>query len=613
MKFLRLPNSSLAVAALSLAVAGCATDDISVDIGDDMANDVATEDPTAPSGPARPAAAAANRAPACVSMPALASRTAVVNEPASQGVPAMPFPVPECQLSTVVLPALKACTAANHCINVKEAFGGQPGALGNGIVDDTAAIQRAVDRLEPSGILYFPAGTYLIDSTFGTASTASPGNFGIQFVGKRDIQVVGAGSNQSVIKDAFAQEVYDNDGRMTRLAGTATMLASLRFVGGSNVVVANLGFVSAPGYSCTLDSYAGNVEGVRAEGVAGFTIFNSETKYYNRAGVHLAKNAQSTPTTNSKVAFNLMQQNRVAGLLLGDSDNTRVEQNRFYNNGRYGDGGTGYGSAGLSSELAHNVTELCNLADYNIRKGIDFHSGADLNIYRNYVVASGVAGFFISGSADFLGGAIKLHHNNITGMNPDVSQTIHGLESTREVVAIWAYPKFLRPSATAPKIEIFSNRITNFTTKAMPGIARNQQFTPFQLRSEAYSNASYDVHHNTIVAGSINQLINTAAGTIPDGMPALPDGQQSISFHDNTFTYKAMSRLQLILLSQAAEVSAVNNVATLVGHTSNADAWDDAKIQQLMCANSSARPALAMYISAPPLMCASVNNQWLAH
>ena len=37
------------------------------------------------------------------------------------------------------------------------------GARGDGAIDDTAAFQRACDRLIGGGILHVPAGTYLLD------------------------------------------------------------------------------------------------------------------------------------------------------------------------------------------------------------------------------------------------------------------------------------------------------------------------------------------------------------------------------------------------------------------------------------------------------------------
>src|SRR6266478_6649798 len=43
----------------------------------------------------------------------------------------------------------------------------QYGAIGNGIMDDTAAIQAAINATPAGGILFFPAATYLISANGG--------------------------------------------------------------------------------------------------------------------------------------------------------------------------------------------------------------------------------------------------------------------------------------------------------------------------------------------------------------------------------------------------------------------------------------------------------------
>ena len=49
---------------------------------------------------------------------------------------------------------------ADAAVNVKDF-----GAVGDGVTDDTAAIQAALDHVAANGgTLYFPAGTYLSDS-----------------------------------------------------------------------------------------------------------------------------------------------------------------------------------------------------------------------------------------------------------------------------------------------------------------------------------------------------------------------------------------------------------------------------------------------------------------
>jgi hypothetical protein len=77
------------------------------------------------------------------------------------------------------------------------------GARGDGTTDDTAAIQSAVNALDPTvgGTVFFPPGTYVIDRTYS-------GGLGVQMVGtvggvRKNVSFVGCGRS-SVIKDKGA-------------------------------------------------------------------------------------------------------------------------------------------------------------------------------------------------------------------------------------------------------------------------------------------------------------------------------------------------------------------------------------------------------------------------
>ena len=56
------------------------------------------------------------------------------------------------------LPDLPTTTAGN----LKIAFG----AVGNGVNDDTAALQAAIDSVEDQGVVFIPNGIYLISKKF---------------------------------------------------------------------------------------------------------------------------------------------------------------------------------------------------------------------------------------------------------------------------------------------------------------------------------------------------------------------------------------------------------------------------------------------------------------
>ena len=76
------------------------------------------------------------------------------------------------------------------------------GAVGDGIADDTTAIQNAVNSLSSGDILYFPSGTYLITTT-------------INFTGLSNIEIRGTG-NSTILAQGFNGHhfVFDDCQRM---------------------------------------------------------------------------------------------------------------------------------------------------------------------------------------------------------------------------------------------------------------------------------------------------------------------------------------------------------------------------------------------------------------
>lgn len=92
--------------------------------------------------------------------------------------------------ASTVITALSGSTiqgVINNIFNVKDAT---YGAIGNGVANDTAAIQAAIDAAQAAdgGLVYLPAGTYRITSTLD--------------FGPREITLVGAGPGASIIQMA---------------------------------------------------------------------------------------------------------------------------------------------------------------------------------------------------------------------------------------------------------------------------------------------------------------------------------------------------------------------------------------------------------------------------
>ena len=67
-----------------------------------------------------------------------------------------------------------------------------PAAIGDGVADDTAAIQKALDRVNSGSTVYLPAGTYRITNTLAVKAPGSGGVFtGVLIVGHgRDTRLV---------------------------------------------------------------------------------------------------------------------------------------------------------------------------------------------------------------------------------------------------------------------------------------------------------------------------------------------------------------------------------------------------------------------------------------
>ncbi|MBK7074947.1 MAG: right-handed parallel beta-helix repeat-containing protein [Myxococcales bacterium] len=587
-----LASTFTIVALASLALGGCVEEDATLAPPDEAlaeVDDVPADAPNPPGSSARIVGAA------CPSLAPITSRTAPVR---GTTTPGLPLPYPACQTPVVI--ALRSCANNPSCRDVR-AFG----ATADDDVDDTAAIQRAIDAAPAGGVVYLPAGRYVIDQDVAAVHlradrAIAQARFGLQLRGRRDLHLVGDGDDRTILEDHFSQDAFD----AASAHDLAVFVGTIFVEGSADVTIGRLGLVSTGGFSCAMAPYAGRVDGIRAEATTRLTVTEVAARHYNSAGVSITDDA-GVRSLDPKVANNLLQQNRVAGLLIGHTTGALIVHNRFYNNGRHGNGETAYGMAASAAEPPIDTTVRCNLADYNVRKGLDFHAAlGQTRIVNNASIGSGVAGIFVSGSADRLGGTITIDQNRVATMSPAVTDAIHGLGASGTgagVVGIWTYPKFTTASSTAPTIVIKNNTIEDFTAAG-----GTQSFAPFQLRAEAHSTGSTTVWNNVVKAGVVRQFIMT-------NTPATSGGQ---TFHvrGNTLSYErtaspaGVAAQPFIALSKASSVTVVGNTFTAAGAPATADQWDDAAIQR---SGTCSLGLTQKVYGAAPTTCVVTGNRWV--
>ena len=122
--------------------------------------------------------------------------------------------------------------AAGEHFNVKSY-----GAVGDGVTDDTAAIQQAIDEIPANGILFVPPGTYnftQLDFDNGGAQPASRDH--IEFhgagIGATILQCTDTGSNHALL--VRGREVHLSDFRLTATSARQTSGAAANGIQADN-------------------------------------------------------------------------------------------------------------------------------------------------------------------------------------------------------------------------------------------------------------------------------------------------------------------------------------------------------------------------------------------
>lgn len=222
--------------------------------------------------------------------------------------------------------------------------------------------------------------------------------------------------------------------------------------GRNNVEFRNIRMIYKGTYNIN-GSYEGMISGIYVTGSSNFIADGVEASYFNRAGINLGA---GTSSYNSKpiVRNCYLHHNRVAGCVYGNNESGLIENNRFFYNGLLGDNGTGYGFTGWSASLPRNTTVIGNTANYNIRKGIDFHAGFNGSISNNVCNGNLITGIFVHGVI----GNWTISNNQIVQMKTSSTtfQSITGMEIGNR--------DRNRNQDQAISFDIFKNKISSFTS-----------------------------------------------------------------------------------------------------------------------------------------------------
>jgi Pectate lyase superfamily protein len=314
------------------------------------------------------------------------------------------------------------------------------GAIGDGIIDDTASLQSAAQAASGGRLLYIPMGIYATSSQI-----TLPADIG---------GVIGDNPQNTIITSSIVQ--------------TVRVKSSFMVMRDSNGAVFKDFQIKYLGKFNTGKSYSGFVEGLHIFDSSNIVIDNLEVSGFNSSGIRLdgkKKITYDNISKNNKVQNCYLHHNRVAGLVLVWQDGTFVNNNVFERNGLSGDVGTGYGFACGNSSIIRNITVTKNITKNNYRKGLDCHEIENLVMTNNTCFGDGLFGIFVGNTLYPMGDTII--EDNLIVCDPDFIPKARSVEYYTGIFYLYSDINTKGKNIREPMLRIVNNKIS--------GISRGQR------------------------------------------------------------------------------------------------------------------------------------------
>lgn len=235
------------------------------------------------------------------------------------------------------------------------------GAVGDGVTDDTAAIQAATTNSNGK-LVYFPAGNYLFNEPI-----VLPSDFGGLF---------GEGIQKTILTYTREQSVGED-----RIDASAIILSNGTAAKFSDFSIVYTGTYYVPG-----SPLQGRVDGLLLIDCENILCERIEATGFNDNGIRFDSSAASVSGYKNTVSKCWLHHNMVAGCMLAWQDGFVFDDNYMAYNGHVDEGGTGYGISSLGNTIVRNSIFSNNVTDHNYRKGIDFHDGESLLVIGNQLI-----------------------------------------------------------------------------------------------------------------------------------------------------------------------------------------------------------------------------------